>query len=59
MTSGRLKYLPPRFMTINTAIEQLLESEKEKKEVRKLRYLSPDILEMNLIYFKTAFYILI
>ena len=33
MASGRLKYLPPRFMTINTAIEQLLEAEKEKKEV--------------------------
>jgi diphthine methyl ester synthase len=33
MSSGRLKYLPPRFMTINTAIEQLLEAENDKKEV--------------------------
>jgi diphthamide biosynthesis methyltransferase len=33
MSSGRLKYLPPRFMTINTAVEQLLEAENEKKEV--------------------------
>jgi diphthine synthase len=31
MSSGRLKYLPPRFMTINVAIEQLLEVEADKQ----------------------------
>lgn len=31
-TMGKLKYLPPRFMTINTAIEQLLEVEALKGE---------------------------
>lgn len=31
MLIGKLKYLPPRFMTINQAIEQLLEIEEEKK----------------------------
>ena len=30
---GRLTYLPPRFMTVNTAVEQLLEAEQDKKEV--------------------------
>ena len=29
-TGGKLKYLPPRFMTINTAIDQLLEVENLK-----------------------------
>ena len=27
-STGRMKYLPPRFMTINTAIDQLLEAEE-------------------------------
>ena len=34
MSTGKLKYLPPRFMTVNTAVEQLLEAEEGKKEVR-------------------------
>jgi diphthamide biosynthesis methyltransferase len=38
MSSGRLKYLPPRFMTINTAIEQLLEAENDKNEVTAKTY---------------------
>lgn len=29
---GKIKYLPPRFMTVNTAIEQLLEIEEDRKE---------------------------
>jgi diphthamide biosynthesis methyltransferase len=33
-SSGKLRYLPPRFMTVNTAIEQLLEVEGNKGEVR-------------------------
>ena len=32
MSTGKLKYLPPRFMTINVAIEQLLEIEEQRKE---------------------------
>jgi diphthine synthase len=28
---GKVKFLPPRFMTVNTAIEQLLEIENEKQ----------------------------
>jgi diphthine synthase len=34
VTSGRLKYMPPRFMTVNTAVEQILEIEEARKEVR-------------------------
>lgn len=33
MSTGKLKYLPPRFMTVNTAIEQLLEVETTRNEV--------------------------
>ncbi len=33
MFSGKTKYLPPRFMTVNTAIEQLLEVEEKRNEV--------------------------
>jgi diphthine methyl ester synthase len=29
---GKLKFLPPRFMTVNVAIEQLLEVEGDRKE---------------------------
>lgn len=32
MCGGRMKYMPPRFMTVNTAIEQLLEVEETKNE---------------------------
>lgn len=32
MLSGRLQYLPPRFMNINVAIDQLLEVEGDRKE---------------------------
>lgn len=35
MTTGRMKFLPPRFMTVNTAIEQLLEAEDTLKQVYK------------------------
>ena len=28
-TMGKLKYLPPRFMTINQAIDQLVEAEEK------------------------------
>jgi len=35
MTTGRMKFLPPRFMTVNTAIEQLLEAEETLKQVSK------------------------
>lgn len=31
MAMGKTKYLPPRFMTINTAISQLLEVESDRK----------------------------
>jgi diphthamide biosynthesis methyltransferase len=31
--AGKVKYLPPRFMTVNTAIKQLLEMEADKNEV--------------------------
>jgi diphthamide biosynthesis methyltransferase len=30
---GKVKFLPPRFMTVNTAIEQLLEIESERQQV--------------------------
>lgn len=43
-TSGRLKYLPPRFMTINTAIEQLLEVE----ELKGGGVLGPDTLAVGM-----------
>jgi diphthine synthase len=33
MSSGKVKYLPPRFMDIKTAIEQLLEIENIRQEV--------------------------
>ncbi len=33
MSGGRLKYLPPRFMSINVAVQQLLEVEADKNEV--------------------------
>lgn len=29
---GKVRYMPPRFMTVNTAIEQLLQVEEEKQE---------------------------
>lgn len=29
---GKVKYMPPRFMTVNTAIEQLLEIEEDRQE---------------------------
>lgn len=32
MVMGKKKYLPPRFMTVNTALEQLLEIEEKKGE---------------------------
>jgi diphthine methyl ester synthase len=32
MLRGRIRYLPPRFMTINTAVEQLLEAEAKLKQ---------------------------
>eukprot|EP01032_Pedospumella_encystans_P032822 gene32822-37065_t len=32
VTAGRLKFMPPRFMTVNTAVAQILEVEEEKKE---------------------------
>ena len=38
MSTGKLKYLPPRFMTINIALEQLLEAEEAKKQVPTLLY---------------------
>ena len=33
MCRGKPTYLPPRFMTVNTAIEQLLEVEDNRNEV--------------------------
>ena len=32
MAMGKVKYLPPRFMTVNTAVEQLLEVESKRQE---------------------------
>ena len=32
MTRGKKKFLPPRFMTVNTALEQLLIVEEKRKE---------------------------
>lgn len=32
MCSGKMRYLPPRFMSINTAIAQMLEVEEDRKE---------------------------
>ena len=32
MSTGKLIFLPPRFMTINTAIEQILEVENIRNE---------------------------
>ena len=32
MAMGKVKYLPPRFMTVNTAVEQLLEVEDKRQE---------------------------
>ena len=33
MTTGKMKYLPPRFMNVNTAIDQILEVEGNHKQV--------------------------
>ena len=32
MKNGKTSFLPPRFMTVNTALEQILEAEENKKE---------------------------
>jgi diphthine synthase len=32
MCGGKMRYLPPRFMTVNTAIRQMLEVEADRKE---------------------------
>ena len=47
MSSGKLKYLPPRFMTINTAVEQLLEAEEGKKEVNTVIHFRSDIIHQD------------
>ena len=47
MSSGKLKYLPPRFMTINTAVEQLLEAEEGKKEVNTVIHFCSDIIHQD------------
>ena len=47
MSSGKLKYLPPRFMTINTAVEQLLEAEEGKKEVNTVIHFHSDIIHQD------------
>lgn len=39
MSMGKMKFLPPRFMTVNTAVSQLLEVE----EKHGLGYASPDV----------------
>ena len=61
MSSGKLKYLPPRFMTINVAIEQLLEIEEQRKEGMFIVSSSPSLFlfllfSVHILFFSRRYF---